>query len=501
MSQRWWSAIRGAVVTAGLAVMVLALAEIKVSDWPIYAAYALLTIVLYSPEVEVLPRVALPIPQLAVTLGFLYIGGPPIIVLQIALPYFLRPLSRAVPWAWARRNWQSARGILAGHWNGATRSITIAEWATFTLGLGIRCWIVSALVPEGWPIASPAAIAVAELGGHLCWGLLAILPIYPDRTLLPLSSPGGMRTALADIGLIVVLALTPFIFLISYGFHAHGLAGAAVWSLSALGLHFMLKRLNERRLMLEEQNRRLEHLNRELEHRERLSAIGKMSSVVSHQILHQLGVIGVYADLIRNAERDGDAQATLNQARDNAAAIEGALGDVNRVLTDLLVFSRDLRLNLYGHALDQIVGESIEECRPFAAEKGVALALARGPSRELAVDKLKIKQALGNVIRNAIEMSPAGSVVSVRTRAVEGTADILVSDRGPGVAAADREAIFAPFFTTKEHGTGLGLAIAREFVGAHGGRLWVEDRSDGPGATFVLRLPLSGAQQPAPSPE
>jgi len=59
--------------------------------------------------------------------------------------------------------------------------------------------------------------------------------------------------------------------------------------------------LNERRLTVEEQNRRLENLNRELEHRERLSAIGKMSSVVSHQLLQQLGVIGIYADLIRNA--------------------------------------------------------------------------------------------------------------------------------------------------------------------------------------------------------
>src|SRR6185295_3693219 len=114
-------------------------------------------------------------------------------------------------------------------------------------------------------------------------------------------------------------------------------------------LHFMLQRLNERRLTVEEQNRRLIVLNRELEHRERLSAIGKMSSVVSHQILQQLGVIGLYADLIRNA--DGDAAIAVPQMRSNAAAIEGALADVNRVLTDLLVFSKDLRLNLYTHAL------------------------------------------------------------------------------------------------------------------------------------------------------
>jgi signal transduction histidine kinase len=59
------------------------------------------------------------------------------------------------------------------------------------------------------------------------------------------------------------------------------------------------------------------------------------------------------------------------------------------------------------------------------------------------------------------------------------------------VPEADREAVFTPFFTTKEHGNGLGLAIAREFTEAHGGRIMVESR-DGMGATFVLRLPQGG---------
>ena len=63
---------------------------------------------------------------------------------------------------------------------------------------------------------------------------------------------------------------------------------------------------------------------------------------------------------------------------------------------------------------------------------------------------------------------------------------------GPGVAAADREAVFAPFFTTKERGTGLGLAIAREFTEAHGGRLWVEPGRQGIGARFTTWLPLRG---------
>ena len=67
-----------------------------------------------------------------------------------------------------------------------------------------------------------------------------------------------------------------------------------------------------------------------------------------------------------------------------------------------------------------------------------------------------------------------------------------MTDQGPGVPEPDREAVFTPFFTTKERGTGLGLAIARVFTEAHGGRLSM-DGGQQPGATFVLRLPLRRA--------
>jgi signal transduction histidine kinase len=67
---------------------------------------------------------------------------------------------------------------------------------------------------------------------------------------------------------------------------------------------------------------------------------------------------------------------------------------------------------------------------------------------------------------------------------------VTIADGGAGIPERDRDAVFTPFFTTKEHGTGLGLAIAREFVEAHGGTLTVRGHAPGSGATFVLRLPL-----------
>jgi hypothetical protein len=115
------------------------------------------------------------------------------------------------------------------------------------LAFGTRWGVVTAFGIAAPPVSNALAIAVAELAGYACWGLLAILPVYGHGTLLSLSRGGGYRAALNDIGLIVMLALTPFVFLITYGFHAHGLAGAAAWACAALGLHVMLKRLSERR--------------------------------------------------------------------------------------------------------------------------------------------------------------------------------------------------------------------------------------------------------------
>jgi signal transduction histidine kinase len=493
MIPAWRILARSLVIAASAAVMCAGLLAVRLDDWPTYLVFCASSLVLFLPYVEVLPNMPLPIPFLAVTIGFLYIGGLPILVLANLAPLVLRALRRLLPVEWKRHLPQldagEARRELPAGWSELNVGV-VAESAMFTLGLATRWLIVAALVPGRDTTAHLGAIALAEAGGYATWAALSILPIYPDRTLLPLTA-GGLRSALSDIGLVVTLALTPFVFLVVYGFEAGGLLGAAAWSFSTLGLHFMLQRLHDRRTKLEEQNRRLAALNRELEHRERLSTIGKMSSVVSHQIVQQLGVIGLYADLIRNADGEDDPATTLAQTRHNASAIEDALGDVNRVLTDLLVFSKDLRLNLCEQPVARVIAECLDECHAEAATRRVRLRAECPADLSVTLDKLKIKQALTNIVRNALAASPAGDEVVIRARACGNGVEVAVADHGPGIAEPDRDAVFAPFFTTKEHGTGLGLAIAREFTEAHGGRLWVEPQQ--PGATFVLQLPRTAS--------
>lgn len=479
------SAVRAAVIAAGLGVTVASAVAIRSQDWPIYVVFILLWLVLNPPEVEVLPHLSMPVANLATTIGFLYIGGAPIIPLQFAALLVITCLPGPVRTRLGVRHFGRV-----GVQHDRTPATMLADSSNFSLGLGVRWWVASSLVPDGNVTAHPGVILLAEVVGYAALSLLSMLPIYSFRPLPALRPDAAMRAVYGDMFVIVILTLTPFVFLIAYGYQTYGLAGASVWSLAAFGPHLVLKRLNERRLRVEEQNRRLEALQRELAHRERLSAIGKMSSVVSHQIQQQLGVIGLYADLIRNASENGDAPAELERARRNATAIEDALASVNGVLRDLLVFSRDQRLNLYDHPLGVVVDEALESCQGAAAEHGVSLRVQAPPDQLLALDKLKIRQALANVVRNAIESSPAGGVVDVRASAAAGVVEIAVTDQGSGVPPGEHDTVFAPFYTTKEHGTGLGLAIAREFARAHGGDLTVADGS-GPGATFVLRLPTA----------
>jgi signal transduction histidine kinase len=122
------------------------------------------------------------------------------------------------------------------------------------------------------------------------------------------------------------------------------------------------------------------------------------------------------------------------------------------------------------------------------AEVAPALPLVRA-------DPERLRQVLGNLIDNAVKYSPAGERVDVRAVALDGTVQISVADRGPGIQPEDQRLVFEKFGRvsngSSKPGTGLGLYIARSITEAHGGTLGVSS-TPGRGATFTLRLPADG---------
>jgi len=248
--------------------------------------------------------------------------------------------------------------------------------------------------------------------------------------------------------------------------HAQGgyvaFAGASMLTIT---LHAVLKRLNDMR--------------GEVERRQRLAVIGQTASTVFHQLGRHHGAIGMYAHLLARGEQP---PAVAEHARRILASVD----DANRVIDELLAFGQDRTLNLYPHRLESVVDECVDECRPRALANAVDVRVATMPI-EITLDKHKIKQALGNVLDNAIDAAPEGSVVEVETSVVNGSVRVAVRDHGAGVASEIRSRLFTPFCTTKPNGVGVGLALAKELVDAHGGRLEWEPAD--PGARFVITLP------------
>ena len=145
MSSSWRAAVRTLVIVGGCIVTGASVVAFRAADWPIYLVFLLVSVVLFLPYVEVLPTVALPIPEMAATIGFLYIGGLPIIMLRNVAPILTRFLRWALPERWKQRLPQlraeaaAVRRELFTEALGADPAVSAtvaAEWATFALGLG-----------------------------------------------------------------------------------------------------------------------------------------------------------------------------------------------------------------------------------------------------------------------------------------------------------------------------------------------------------------------------
>jgi signal transduction histidine kinase len=243
----------------------------------------------------------------------------------------------------------------------------------------------------------------------------------------------------------------------------------------------------------------LDGLNQKNRDMERLAAIGQLSSVVAHEIRNPLGLIDLYAKLAEEtllkplAEKLSETERAplMNQL----SQIRVAIQQLEVILSELTRYARPLTLNSTGISITGLVQSVSEFYRPFFQEAGVGLDVATTESDcdlVLWVDGDKIRQALINLLKNALEVSRTGQCVSVRM-STRGKQDpflyIKVIDQGGGVSSGNIEKLFTPYFSTKGNGTGLGLAHSRKILQAHGGNVELLSTS-AEGSTFTLILPL-----------
>jgi PAS domain S-box-containing protein len=233
---------------------------------------------------------------------------------------------------------------------------------------------------------------------------------------------------------------------------------------------------------------------------ERFAAIGRLAAQITHEIRNPLSSVGLNIELL------GDDLAHLPPERHREAkAILDAVGkEVDRLTQITEGYLRFARLpapkKVAGDAGD-LLADLVAFTQADATKAGVMLELNVEPGLpHVPFEPARLRQALLNLVRNAVEAAGTGGTVRVSAKKTAGGLRVTVEDTGPGIPEEVRARLFEPFFTTKPSGTGLGLLLAKEIILEHQGELSVETSALG-GAAFQVDLPAQPEVAAPPPPE
>jgi PAS domain S-box-containing protein len=263
-----------------------------------------------------------------------------------------------------------------------------------------------------------------------------------------------------------------------------------------IGASKIARDITERRRMEEERERLLA---REREARAQAEALNRTKDVflatVSHELRTPLNAIFGWARLLQTTEMD---EATRTHAV--GAIVRGAAAQA-QLIEDLLDLSRivtgRMRLDFGRLDLGVVIEAAVDTVRPAAAAKEIALTTALDVSVGPTVGAAdRLQQVVWNLVSNAVKFTPRGGRVEVSLRRVNGSAEIVVTDTGEGIAPEVLPYVFDQFrqedsSSTRAHGgLGLGLALVRHLVELHGGQVRAHSPGKGKGASFTATLPL-----------
>ncbi len=216
---------------------------------------------------------------------------------------------------------------------------------------------------------------------------------------------------------------------------------------------------------------------------ENLAAMGKAVSSLAHDLKTPIIGIGISSRLMQKRLKEDDpCRAKLGLIIEEVQRLE-------KMVEEMLDFSRPLGLHRTKKDVTQLVNQSIDIVAPIAQKKNVNLWAENLQSLPLvSMDDLRMRQVMINLLMNAVEASSEGEIVKVCSYTNKKNTIVEIIDYGCGIPERKREEIFVPFFTTKQGGTGLGLPIAKKIVEAHSGYLEVLNNSP-KGTTFRVIIP------------
>ncbi|MBW1783937.1 MAG: hypothetical protein JRL30_24750 [Deltaproteobacteria bacterium] len=218
---------------------------------------------------------------------------------------------------------------------------------------------------------------------------------------------------------------------------------------------------------------------------ESLAAVGRAVSDVAHDMKAPLMAIGGFTTQVSRAlDREDPKQKKLQLVVQETARLES-------MVREMLDFGRPMVIRREATDLNDLVEEIIQASGPVAEKLRVEVKADLEPSMPpLTMDRQRFKQVLLNLTVNALEASPPGESVIIKTTQEMGQANLHVTDRGTGIDTEDEDKVFQPFFSKKKGGTGLGLPIVKKIVEAHKGDIRFHRNADA-GMTFTVTLPVA----------
>lgn len=229
-------------------------------------------------------------------------------------------------------------------------------------------------------------------------------------------------------------------------------------------------------------------MRQRMERMERLASLGRLSAGIAHEVRNPLTGISLLLDELHDR--------LLGQPGDQAL-IARALGEMERLeglITELLNFASLPKASLRPGQVNTVLQETLFLVKKQCQHGGIELVTELDPDLpEIPLDAGKLKQAVLNLITNAIAAMPDGGLLTIGSRRENGEIRVTVRDTGEGIPADRIPLIFEPFYTSKGEGTGLGLSITHTIIADHNGRIEVESTPES-GSLFSFWFPIPATE-------
>jgi two-component system sensor histidine kinase HydH len=235
---------------------------------------------------------------------------------------------------------------------------------------------------------------------------------------------------------------------------------------------------------LEQANRNLQQAEAAMRRADRLAALGQLSAGLAHELRNPLGTIKASSEMLtRNLPAENELASEM------AGFISSEVDRTNSLVTRFLDFARPLSLKPTPADITQSIDRAIQQVEREVSGRATVIRNYSPDLGPVPIDAEMIERVFYNLILNAVQASPEGAAVTVKTKRTDDGAEIAVIDRGSGIERDRMETIFNPFVTTKPNGVGLGLPIVSKIVDEHGGKLTV-DSEPAKGSVFRVILPI-----------